>query len=146
MNPKIIKCEFCKDRLAVGKQPACTDVCPTHAVIFGHREELLQEAKKRIKESPGKYYNDKVFGEHDGGGTQVLYLSHVPFEKLGLPDNLGPESIPSKYLKWQKKLYSYLVVPTVLYVSLVGVIRGNWKDHQHHMDMDEKKTGLRPQL
>ena len=145
-NPKIVKCEFCKDRLATGQQPACTDVCPTHAVIFGHREDLLREAKKRIQDSPGKYYNDKVFGEHDGGGTQVLYLSHVPFEKLGLPDSLGPESIPSKYLRWQKKLYSYLVVPTVLYASLVGVIRGNWKDHQHHMDEDQKKTGLRPQL
>jgi formate dehydrogenase beta subunit len=145
MNPKIVKCEFCKDRLAVGNQPACTSVCPTHAVIFGTREELLKEAKARVQEHPGKYYGDRVYGEVEGGGTQVMYLSHVPFEKLGLPE-LGTESIPSKYMKWQRKLYSFLVVPTVLYATMVGVIRGNWKDHQHHMHEEEKKTGLRPQL
>jgi hypothetical protein len=34
----------------------------------------------------------------------------------------------------------------VLYATMVGVIRGNWKEHQHHMLEEEKKTGLRPQL
>jgi hypothetical protein len=29
---------------------------------------------------------------------------------------------------------------------MVGVIRGNWKEHQHHMEEEQKKTGLRPQL
>lgn len=145
MNPKIVKCEFCQERLAAGKGPACTSVCPVQAVVFGTREENLAEAKKRIAENPGKYYENRIFGEDDGGGTQVLYLSHLPFEKLGLP-NLGSESIPSKYMKWQRKLYSFLVVPTVLYVTMVGVIRGSWKEHQNHMLEDELKTGLRPQL
>jgi Fe-S-cluster-containing dehydrogenase component len=144
-NPKVVKCEFCPERLAAGKQPACTNVCPTHAVIFGTREELLKEAKSRVQAHPGKYYQDRVYGEHDGGGTQVLYLSHVPFEKIGLPE-MGTESIASKYMKWQRKLYSYLVVPTVLYATMVGVIRGNWKEHKHHMDEEQRKTGLRPQL
>ena len=27
-----------------------------------------------------------VYGDTDNGGTQALYLSHVPFEKLGLPE------------------------------------------------------------
>ena len=144
-NPKIVKCEFCKERQARGLQPACTSVCPTKAVIFGQRTELLAEAKRRIKESPGKYYQDRVFGETEGGGTQVLYLSKVPFEKIGLPD-LPPESVPEKYLKWQKRVYSYLAVPAVLYASMVGVIRGNWKKHQQHMSEEEKITGLRPQL
>jgi formate dehydrogenase beta subunit len=145
MNPKIVKCEFCQDRLAAGKQPACTSVCPVQAVVFGTREENLAEAKRRIAENPGKYYENRVYGEHDGGGTQNLYLTHVPFEKLGLPI-LGNESIPSKYMKWQRKLYSFLVVPTVLYVTMVSVIRGSWKEHKHHMEEDQRKTGLRPQL
>jgi formate dehydrogenase beta subunit len=145
INPKIVKCEFCQERLAAGKQPACTSVCPVQAVVFGTREENLAEAKRRLAENPGKYYENRVYGEHDGGGTQSLYLTHVPFEKLGLP-NLGNESIPSKYMKWQRKLYSFLVVPTVLYVTMVSVIRGSWKEHKHHMEEDQKQTGLRPQL
>jgi Fe-S-cluster-containing dehydrogenase component len=144
-NPKIVKCELCKERLAVGQQPACTSVCPAKAVIFGSRSDLLAEAKNRIKQNPGKYYQDRVFGEREGGGTQVLYLSHVPFENLGLPQ-LPDESVPSKYLKWQKRVYSYLAVPVVLYASMVGVIRSNWKDHHDHAREEEKKTGLRAQL
>jgi Fe-S-cluster-containing dehydrogenase component len=144
-NPKIVKCEFCKERLAKGVQPACTEVCPKKAVIFGPREELMKEAKLRIAASPGKYFENRVFGEREAGGTQVLYLSQVAFDKLGLAQP-GDESVPHKYLKWQKRLYSHLVLPAGLYAVLVGSIRKNWKDHEEHMEEEEKETGLRPQL
>jgi Fe-S-cluster-containing dehydrogenase component len=144
-NPEIVKCELCKERLATGLEPACTTVCPKKAVIFGTREELLKKAKARIAANPGKYYEDRVFGEHEAGGAQVLYLSHVAFEKLGFPQP-GNESIPQKYLKWQRRLYSYLVLPAGLYAVLAGTIRNNWKDHEEHMKKDEKATGLRAQL
>ncbi len=144
-NPEIVKCEFCKDRLAQGLEPACTTVCPKKAVIFGAREDLLKEAKRRTAANPGKYYSNRVFGEKEGGGTQVFYLSHVPFDKLGLPEP-GDESVPAKYLKWQKRLYSYLVLPAGLYGLLVGTIRKNWKDHEGHMQEEEKASGLRAQL
>lgn len=144
-NPRIVKCELCKERLARGEQPACSAVCPVHAVIFGKRDELLVEAKRRIKESPGKYFQDRVYGEHEAGGTQSLYLSHVPFTNLGLPD-LPDESVPQKYLKWQKRVYSYLAVPAVVYASVVGVINSSFKEHKEHMEEEEKETGLRPQL
>jgi Fe-S-cluster-containing dehydrogenase component len=144
-NPKIVKCELCNDRVSAGQQPGCTSVCPTHAVVFGKREDLLKEAKSRVKTHPGKYADDKVFGEADGGGTQVLMLSHVNYDKLGMP-RLGDESVPEKYLKWQKRLYSYLVFPVFLYGSIVAVVRKNWKHHEHEMAEEEKKTGLRAQL
>ena len=143
-NPEIVKCEFCKERLAKGLQPACTTVCPKKAVIFGKREDLLKEAKQRIKAAPGKYYEDRVFGEKEAGGTQVFYLSHVSFDKI-LPVP-GDESVPGRYLKWQKRLYSYLVLPAGLYAVLVGSIRKNWKGHEEHMEHEEKETGLRAQL
>jgi Fe-S-cluster-containing dehydrogenase component len=144
-NPRIVKCELCKERLARGDQPACSSVCPVHAVIFGKRAELLTEAKRRIKENPGKYFQDRVYGEHEAGGTQSLYLSHIPFTNLGLPD-LPDESVPQKYLKWQKRVYSYLAVPAVVYASVVGVISGSFKEHKEHMEEEQKETGLRPQL
>ena len=144
-NPEIVKCEFCKERLAKGQEPACTAICPKKAVVFGSREAMLKEAKLRIAASPGKYYQNRVYGEREGGGTQVLYLSHVPFDKLGLP-KLGDESVPHKYLKWQKRLYSYLVLPAGLYAVLLGTIRKNQKSHEQHAETEEKITGLRPQL
>ncbi len=90
--PKVVKCTFCTDRLAVGDGPACVEACPTGALIWGKRGELLTEAKGRIADSPDKY-ESHIYGEHDVGGTSVLYLSHVGFANLGLPD-LGTEPVP----------------------------------------------------
>jgi len=121
--PKIVKCELCKERLASGKEPACTEVCPRKAVIFGRRSELLKEAKRRIAENPGRYV-PKVYGETDGGGTQVLYLSHVPFEKLGLPA-LGDEPAPQLARSIQHGVYRGFVAPAALYAALGLVMLRN---------------------
>jgi len=121
--PRIVKCELCKERLASGKEPACTEVCPRKAVIYGTRTELLQEAKRRLAESPGRYV-PKVYGETDGGGTQVLYLSHVPFEKLGLPA-LGDEPAPQLARSIQHAVYRGFAAPAALYAVLGLVMMRN---------------------
>ena len=123
--PKIVKCELCRHRLAEGKPPACTDVCPRHAVIFGKRSELLQEAHRRIDAEPGRY-QPKVYGETDAGGTQNLYLSHVPFEKLGLP-TLGEQPAPELARSIQHGLYRGFVAPVALYGALAVVMMRNRK-------------------
>ena len=76
------------------KTPACVSSCPTGALKHGDREELLLEAKKRIYASPDRYVNH-IYGEKEAGGTSWLYLASEPFEKLGLPGNLGERSFPS---------------------------------------------------
>jgi formate dehydrogenase iron-sulfur subunit len=74
--PYVRKCILCRDRIREGQQPACTAACPTDATIFGERNELLAEAHRRIRQAPGKYI-DHVWGEHEVGGTSVLYVSDV---------------------------------------------------------------------
>ena len=124
--PKIVKCELCKERLAAGKEPACTEVCPRHAVIYGTRDALLKEAKRRIAEHPDRYI-PKVYGETDGGGTQVLYLSHVPFEQVGLPA-LGDESVPDRARLIQHRVYRYFAGPIALYAALGAVMLRNRRE------------------
>jgi len=144
-NPVVTKCELCRHRLEKGLRPGCTSVCPTGAVIFGPRTVLLEEAKRRIKASPGRYYQERVYGESDNGGTQSLYLSHVPFQKLGLPE-LGVESVPAKTLRWQRRFYQYFALPAIAYAGLVQVIRKSVHGHEQEAHELEKKTGLRAQL
>ena len=67
-NPKIVKCEFCKERLAKGQEPACTAVCPVNAVIFGKRDALLAKAKARIAANPGKYFGIGFMASSKVGG------------------------------------------------------------------------------
>ena len=89
--PWIRKCTFCGDRLGAGLEPACVKTCPTGALKFGEREELIAEARERITATPGKYLHH-IYGENEAGGTSWLYLSPVPFEALGFP-TLGPEAV-----------------------------------------------------
>src|SRR5215469_7664568 len=115
LAPKIQKCTHCADRanqpppvtrngVALTEEenkqyrenvvvPACVKACPAEALSFGERKEMLQEARNRISSHPGKYV-DHIYGEKEAGGTSVLYLSSVPFEKLGFPD-VGNKAYPS---------------------------------------------------
>jgi Fe-S-cluster-containing dehydrogenase component len=132
--PKIVKCELCKHRTTEGKRPACVEVCPREAVIYGKRDELLKEARRRIAENPGKY-DPKVFGETDGGGTQVLYLSaaSIGFQNLGLPV-LGTRSLPDRVHGVQGLIYRGFIAPVVLYGALAATIYRNHK--RGHADGD----------
>jgi len=90
--PVVAKCTLCSDRLAEGKGTACAEICPTGALTWGRRSDLIAEAERRIEAEP-KRYVDYIYGKDDAGGTSVLYLSAVPFENLGLED-LGTVGIP----------------------------------------------------
>jgi formate dehydrogenase iron-sulfur subunit len=113
--PKISKCTHCNDRcdqplpvarnatnLSEGEKktftdtmqvPACVKACPADALRYGTRDEMLALAHKRIADRPDKYI-DHVYGEKELGGTSVLYLSRVPFEKLGFP-TYGEKPFPA---------------------------------------------------
>ena len=88
----IHKCEMCAGRLAEGQRPACASACPNGAVRFGPRAALIAQAHAQIESNPYRYV-DHVYGEHEVGGTSIIYLSAVPFEQLGFP-TLGSTPIP----------------------------------------------------
>ena len=152
-NPRIVKCELCAHVL--GKpaseggqsEPGCTSVCPTGAVIFGLRSDLLEDAKGRIRAEPDRYFEDRVFGETEGGGTQVLYLSKadVPFEKLGLPAQRDESSAHNA-----KKLHRYfthwLAFPVALYGVFAFLINRNWKEHEEDVAREAAEDDLTEQL
>ena len=96
LAPLVRKCTFCATRQAEGKKPACAEVCPTGALMFGKRGPLLELAKGRIYRNPEKYVH-RVYGEHEAGGTDWLYVSDVPFEKLAMP-SVRDEAYPDKVM------------------------------------------------
>ena len=78
------KCNQCADLQAAGQLPACAKACPTGAIQYGRRDELLTIARQRINDPQGKYVKH-IYGETEVGGTSMLYLAAVPFQALGLP-------------------------------------------------------------
>ena len=95
--PLVRKCNLCYPRIQEGKEPACVEACPEDALLFGERDELLDEAHRRIAENPGTYL-DHVFGEKEVGGTSVLYLADISLGFLAWSENLGEGDLP--HLSW----------------------------------------------
>jgi len=143
LAPKIQKCTHCADRsdqplpLARNGQgltadekkeyrenivvPACVKACPADCLRFGEREEMLQEGRNRISKNPDKYV-DHIYGEKEAGGTSVLYLASVPFEKIGFPD-VGTKAYPAT-----SKTALHAVPPAVMAVgALLGGIYSFFK-------------------
>lgn len=112
--PYIRKCIMCYDKIKDGGQPACTSACPTQVTIFGKRDELIANAHETIKNNPGKYI-DKVWGEHEVGGTSVLYLSDVDLDFLAYK-TLDKTSLPSTTdLAMKAVPFAFLGMGTVMY-------------------------------
>jgi len=115
--PGVRKCIMCPDRVQAGLPTACAEACPTGATIFGDREALLAEAKKRIAENPGKYVT-RVYGESEYGGASVLLLSSVPFEQYGLPASATSQPLPALTANMLEKVPG---VVTVGWAELGGI-------------------------
>ena len=128
--PVITKCHFCyESRILTGiGGPACADRCPTGALSFGKRGDLLAEAHQRIADSPGEYVN-KVYGENDIGGTSVLYLSGVEFNNIGLED-LGDQPVPEISEATSDILLPTIFIGAPLMLAAVRYIhnRGGWEE------------------
>jgi len=93
--PLIKKCTFCFDRLSDSKVPACARVCPTGAISFNSRDEMIKKARDLISKYPDRY-NPHIYGEKEVGGTAVMMLApkNIDFSELGLP-KLAERPLPS---------------------------------------------------
>ena len=80
-------------------------------------------------------YVPKIYGEKDGGGTQILMLAGVPFEKLGLPD-LPERSYASIAEGIQHTLYKGMLLPIALLGGLVYVVPKNQRSDGAGKDQD----------
>ena len=102
-NPRIRKCILCHTRVKAGKLPACSEICPTEATLFGSMEKIIEVAQNRIKNNPENYY-PKIYGLEEAGGGHVLVISPVPFEKLGYTSDIPKKSMPEFTMQAMEKI------------------------------------------
>jgi Fe-S-cluster-containing dehydrogenase component len=133
--PAIVKCELCRHRGDARKagalkvaNPACCEVCPREAVVYGTCGELKELAHRRMKADPERY-NAKIYGDTDAGGTAVMYLTArgVSFEDLGLP-RLTEEALPIMSERIQHGIYKWFAGPVALYGLLAWSV---WRSKKH---------------
>ena len=88
-DSKAYKCTLCSDRVSVGVEPACVKTCPTGALVFGSKEDMIQHAEERIVDLKSRGYKNAGLYDPPGvGGTHVMYvLQHADQPQIynGLP-------------------------------------------------------------
>jgi formate dehydrogenase iron-sulfur subunit len=139
--PLVRKCKMSDECRVEGGAPACVAACPTGATVFGPREKLIEEARRRIAEKPDLYI-DHIYGEHELGGTSVMYVSDVPLnEVLRVPTEeelrkrrvraLAKSSIPAMLEGW-------VYVTPVQFAAVSAGLAGGWFLRRRSKLMAEK--------
>jgi Ni/Fe-hydrogenase subunit HybB-like protein/Fe-S-cluster-containing dehydrogenase component len=114
LTPQVRKCQLCFHRTQKeGSLPECVAACPRQTMVYGRRSELLALAHEKIKAHPSGYV-DHVYGEHEVGGTSWLYLSQVPFERIGFL-KLPSEAPPAVTEAIQHGVFKHGLPPLTLY-------------------------------
>ena len=106
--------------------------------MYGYRTQLLAEARRRLAAQPNRY-EPAVYGEKDGGGTQVLYLAAkgVTFKQMGLP-TLSDESPASLSESVSHAPYLHGITPIALYAGMAFAIARNKKKEEAGHAGEEK--------
>lgn len=118
---KIYKCDLCLTRIQAALEPACVKACPTGALKFGDKADMLKLAYKRAGELGG---SANVYGDKFVNGTHVLYvLQDKPavYEKLPVKP-----SVPLSIIVWKD-----LLKPLSL-LAAGGVIAGSFLHYIIH--------------
>ena len=99
VTDKVYKCDLCLSRIKADLSPACVKACPTGALTFGDREDMLKLAYKRTKELGG---DANVYGDKFVEGTHVLYVLQ---EKKEVYDVLPAHPrVPLSVMAWKDLL------------------------------------------
>ncbi len=86
---KAYKCTLCSDRVYHGLEPACVKSCPTGAIQFGTKEQMLDYGAHRVEKLKERgFENAGIYDPAGVGGTHVVYvLQHADKPEIysGLP-------------------------------------------------------------
>lgn len=114
VNGRCTKCDGCADVVKAGGEPWCVKTCPSNALMYGEREEILAEARRRVEAIKVHYPNAQLYGETEAGGLGVVMVLPDDPEALDLP--LKPE-VPAAVDVWQD-----VVQPASLSLTGLGVV------------------------
>ena len=122
---KAYKCSLCSDRVAVSQEPACAKACPTGAIRFGSKEDMLAYGDGRVTELQSRGYDKAAVYDPPGvGGTHVVYvLQHG--DKPELYADLPKDPAISPMVALWKGLAKPVALATMVGAALVGFF--------HHM-------------
>jgi len=119
-DSKAYKCTLCSDRVSVGLEPACIKACPTQALVFGSKEDMIDHANDRIADLKERGYDQAGLYDPAGvGGTHVMYVLHHA-DQPQLYNDLPKEPAISPTVGLWKGVMKPLATAAMLFTALAG--------------------------
>jgi formate dehydrogenase iron-sulfur subunit len=81
------KCTMCFDRIKEGLLPACVKTCPTGAMSFGDRKDMLEKANKRLAEVKDRYKEAMLANPDDVRAIYLLVDDPKKYHKFAVAEN-----------------------------------------------------------
>jgi len=124
---KVYKCNMCIDRVEAGLEPACVKTCPTNAISWGTKEDMLVAADRKVAGLRDRGFAQAAVYDPPGvGGTHMMYV--VPhgdrLNEYRLPENPvaspGPLATLAVVKKVGASLFGFGLLATALHFLGVG--------------------------
>lgn len=143
VDNKAYKCTLCSDRVAVGLEPSCVKTCPTGAIQFGAKTDMLAKGEKRLGYLKQRgYAQPAVYNPAGVGGTHVMYvLPHGDKPELynGLPKDPQISALTRLWRGSSKPLLSVGLGLGVLAAVYHYVTRGPVEEDDGHEATEPQK-------
>ena len=119
-DSKVYKCTLCSDRVAVGLEPACIKACPTQALVFGSKEDMIEHANDRIVDLKARgFENAGLYDPAGVGGTHVMYVLHHA-DQPQLYNDLPKDPTISPVVSVWKGIMKPLAIAAMALTALAG--------------------------
>ena len=119
-DSKAYKCTLCSDRVAVGLEPACIKACPTQALVFGSKEDMIDHANDRIADLKERGFDQAGLYDPAGvGGTHVMYVLHHA-DQPQLYNDLPKDPTISPVVSVWKGIMKPLAIAAMALTALAG--------------------------
>lgn len=114
----IRKCDACASVVKAGGTPWCVKTCPSDALRYDTRENILALAKERVEKLRQRYPDARIYGETEASGLGVVMVLPGSPEEIDLP--LNPQTPPLVHL-WQNIVKPASIGLTGLSIAVTGV-------------------------
>ncbi len=124
---KVYKCNMCVDRVEAGLEPACVKTCPTNAIVWGSKDDMVKLAEKKVERLHERGYEHATVYDPPGvGGVHMMYV--VPhgdrLADYSLPEDPtaspGPMQVMGAFKKLGAWAFGLGILGTVLHYLGVG--------------------------
>jgi formate dehydrogenase iron-sulfur subunit len=118
-DKRVWKCSACVDLVRDGASPWCAETCPSQAISFGERTDVLAGARTRVAALKRRHPNAQLYGETELGGLGLLTILLDRPSVYGLPED---PKIPGMLTVWQRAVQPVTTGLSGLAAAVMGVM------------------------